>query len=144
MNHPIKNNYINNNNNFFACPIFVKTSTMIHNISGKWKFSEEFECGIDKGFAFFIQNDAEINGYLEYEESIEDDEPFMVRQDISGSIHDNRISLKGEKATDPNGYPIADYNLDILEGTLTHEGKIVGHSYDSEDICGIFVLVKEE
>lgn len=117
---------------------------MIHNISGKWKFSEEFECGMDKGIAFFTQNDTEINGYLEYEETIEDEEPFMVRQDISGSIHDNHISLKGEKAIDPNGSPIVDYNLDILEGTLTQEGNIVGHSFDSEDICGVFVLVREE
>ncbi len=117
---------------------------MIHNISGKWKFSEEFECGMDKGFAIFIQDDTDITGFLEYEESIEDEEPFMVRQNILGTIHGNLISLKGIKTLAPDGSTIDDYNLDILEGSLTHEGKIVGHSYDSEDICGVFVLVREE
>lgn len=117
---------------------------MIHNITGKWKFKEEFECGVDKGFAFFTQNENLITGYLEYEESIEDEEPFMVRQEISGTIHNNRISLKGLKSLTPNGSPINDYNLDTLEGTLTHEGKIVGHSFDIEDICGVFVLIREE
>ena len=116
---------------------------MVHNISGKWKFSEEFECGMDKGLAFFAQNDIAITGYLEYEESIEDEVPFMVRQEISGTIHGNRINLKGVKALNLDGSTINDYNLDTLEGTLTHEGKIVGHSFDSEDICGVFVLSRE-
>ncbi|NOU18053.1 MAG: hypothetical protein HOO91_10915 [Bacteroidales bacterium] len=116
---------------------------MVHNISGKWIFSEEFECGLDNGFAFFIQNENSITGYLEYEEKIEDDEPFFVHQEISGTIHGNKISLKGQKALSPDGSVIIDYNLDTLEGTLTHEGKIVGHSFDSEDICGVFVLARE-
>jgi hypothetical protein len=117
---------------------------MVHNISGKWKFSEEFECGIDKGFAFITQNENTITGYFEYQELIEDEEPFMVRQEISGTIHDNRINLKGKKVLNPDGSQIVDYNLDTLEGTLTHEGKIVGHSFDSEDICGVFVLERTE
>lgn len=117
---------------------------MIHDITGKWKFTEEFECGLDKGFAIFSQNGNQITGYLEYEESIEDEEPFMVKQEISGTIHDNHISLKGVKSSTPDGLPVADYNLDTLEGTLTHEGKIVGHSFDIENICGVFVLIRDE
>lgn len=113
---------------------------MNHDISGKWKFTEEFECGLDNGFAIFIQKENSITGYLEYEEKIEDEEPFMVRQEIVGMIHNNQISLKGEKVSTPSGTPLTDYNLDTLEGTLTHEGKIVGHSFDKEDICGVFVF----
>jgi len=116
---------------------------MIHDISGKWKFSEEFECGLDNGIAFFIQKGDIITGYLEYKEKIDDDEPFFVRQEISGKIHGNHINLKGERVLAADGAVLKDYNLDILEGTLTHEGKIVGHSFDSEDVCGVFVLVRE-
>lgn len=117
---------------------------MIQNISGKWKFSEEFERGMDIGFAYLIQNDDTISGYLEYRESVDDDDVFVVRQEVSGTINGCKITIKGIKAFSPEGTVIKDYNLDTLEGTLTHEGKIVGHSYDSEDICGVFVLVKEE
>lgn len=116
---------------------------MFQDISGKWSFTEEFECGIDKGFAFFTQDDGIITGFLEYEEAIEGDDPFIVRQEISGTIQGNKINLQGIKAIAPNGSIIDNYNLDTLEGTLTHEGKIVGHSFDSEDICGVFVLVRE-
>jgi hypothetical protein len=116
---------------------------MNQDISGKWKFSEEFECGLDSGFAFFIQNGDEISGHLEYEEKIEDEEPFFVRQEIRGKIHGNHIDIKGERVLDKDGSILKDYNLDILEGTFTHEGKIVGHSFDSEDVCGVFVLVRE-
>jgi len=117
-----------------------KTTTMTHDISGKWKFTEEFECGTDEGYAYLTQDGEEINGYLEYKEAIEDEEPFMVKQVVSGTIHNNQISLKGNSVTSPDGSPINDYNLDTMHGTLTHEGKIVGHSFDSEDICGVFVM----
>jgi hypothetical protein len=117
---------------------------MDHDISGKWKFSEEFECGLDNGFAVFFQDGEKITGYLEYTERIDDDEPFFVRQEITGKIHGNRINLKGERVLDKNSSVLNDYNLDILEGTLTHEGKIVGHSFDSDDICGVFVLTRTE
>ncbi|HCT30465.1 MAG TPA: hypothetical protein DIW31_06970 [Bacteroidales bacterium] len=116
---------------------------MTHDISGKWKFTEEFECGIDEGYAYLSQDGEIINGYLEYKEAIEDEESFMVKQVVSGTIHNNQISLKGDVVTSPDGSPITDYNLDTMQGTLTHEGKIVGHSFDSEDICGVFVLTRE-
>jgi len=116
---------------------------MIHNISGHWLFSEEFECGVDKGIAQFLQTGNSIEGYLEYEETIEDEKPFQVKQIISGNIKGNHIHLKGIKALSPNDEQLNDYNLDIMEGTLTREGKIVGHSFDSEDICGVFVLARK-
>lgn len=113
---------------------------MIPDISGKWKFTEEFECGVDSGYAYLAQNENYITGYLEYEEKIEDEDPFFVRQDISGDITGHQISFQGVKVTDINGNILPDYNLDTLDGTITHEGKIVGHSFDSEDICGVFVF----
>jgi len=113
---------------------------MENNIAGKWTFNEEFECGIDKGYAYIIQDREKLTGYMEYEEIIEEDEPFFVRQEFSGTIHDNKVHLVGIKATDLKGQLVHDYNLDILEGAFTHEGKIVGHTYDCDDICGVFVM----
>ncbi len=120
-----------------------KATAMTHDISGKWKFTEEFECGTDEGYAYLTQDGEEINGFLEYKEVIEDEKPFMVKQVVSGTIRNNQINLKGIVVTSTDGLPIADYNLDTMAGTLTHEGKIVGHSFDSEDICGVFVLCRE-
>ncbi|MHC1703227.1 MAG: hypothetical protein AB9846_04905 [Tenuifilaceae bacterium] len=116
---------------------------MIQDISGKWKFSEEFECGMDNGFAHFTQNGSVITGYLEYVEKIEDQEPFDVIQEVTGEIIGHHLKLQGTTATSKDGSKINDYNLDTLEGTLTHQGKIVGHSFDSEDICGVFVLTRD-
>jgi hypothetical protein len=116
---------------------------MIHDISGKWKFTEEFECGMDKGFAIFAQDKDVITGYIEYEEVIEDEEPFRVKQEVSGTIKGNHVELKGVNALSPDDLSIDDYNLDTMAGTLTQEGKIVGHSFDSKDICGVFVLERE-
>jgi hypothetical protein len=113
---------------------------MENSISGKWTFNEEFECGLDKGFAYIQQDNQNLAGYFEYEEIIEEDEPFVIKQEFSGTIQDNKIHIVGTKAIHSNGQPAHDYNLDILDGVLTHEGKIVGHSFDSDDICGVFVM----
>lgn len=113
---------------------------MAADISGKWIFNEEFECGTDKGFAFFTQKGTQISGYLEYEEIIEDEEPFMVKQEVVGTFKRNKLKLEGKRATNPDGDELIGYNLDVMEGTFTHEGKIVGHSSDSDDICGVFVM----
>lgn len=111
-------------------------------LTGKWTFTEEFECGTDKGFAYLEQKGDLIVGYLEYEECIEDEEPFMVRQIVEGNVQGHTIVLKGLEVMHPDGTPIPNYNLDVLEGTYTHEKKIVGHSYDSDDVCGVFVMTR--
>jgi hypothetical protein len=115
---------------------------MSNTIAGKWSFVEEFECGNDKGFAILTQEGRRITGYLEYEECVEDEPPFFVRQYVEGTITRNHIHLEGVRACDAHGNPMDDYNLDTLEGTYTLEGKIVGHSFDSEDVCGVFVMVR--
>ncbi len=115
---------------------------LMESLTGKWIFTEEFECGTDKGFAYLEQSGENLVGYLEYEECIEDEEPFLVRQKVEGTIKGNKVLLKGVEAQHPDGKPIPDYNLDVLEGTYTHEKRIVGHSYDSEDICGVFVMTR--
>lgn len=111
-------------------------------LTGKWTFTEEFECGTDRGFAYLKQNGNELIGCLEYEECLEDEEPFLVRQIVEGTIHGHNIVLKGLEVMHPDGTPIPNYNLDVLEGTYTYEKKIVGHSYDSEDVCGVFVMTR--
>lgn len=112
-------------------------------ISGRWTFAEEFDCGTDKGFAVLQQDGEKITGYFEYEECIDDEEPFMIRQYYEGEINNNKIVLNGLKTTDIDGQPFANYNPDTLEATYTCEGKIVGHSYDCQDFCGIFVMTRD-
>lgn len=117
---------------------------MTHNISGRWIFTEEFDFGSDRGFALLTQDGDSVSGYFEYEESIEDEEPFMIRQYYTGIVEGDRITFIGERTTDLDGEPFDNYNLDTLEGTFTCEGKIVGHSFDCEDFCGVFVLCRDE
>lgn len=111
-------------------------------ISGKWNFNQEFEFGLDQGVATIFQEGETLSGFFEYVEKYEDNPPFSVRQDFIGSIHLNKIRITGTRAISPSGEILNDYNLDTLEGTYTHEGKIVGHSYDDEAVCGVFVLEK--
>ena len=111
-------------------------------ISGRWIFSEEFDCGTDNGFADIEQHGNHLSACFEYEECIDEEEPFTIRQHYTGTIDHNRITLVGQRVTDTNNIPFEAYNPDTLEGTYTSEGKIVGHSYDSANICGVFILTR--
>ncbi|MBO5799185.1 MAG: hypothetical protein J6Q03_10110 [Paludibacteraceae bacterium] len=107
---------------------------------GKWLFRERFDCGYDAGFAFFALEDGKLVGVLEYKEVISGDEPFKVRQYVECEVVDCAICMKGVLVTDLDGNLMDDYNPDILEGFFTAEGKIVGHSFDSEAVCGFFEM----
>lgn len=117
---------------------------MTHDLSGRWIFFEEFDFGTDSGFAELTQDGDSVKGYFEYEESIEDEEPFMIRQYYNGTIEGDKITFVGERCTNLDNEPFENYNLDTLEGTYTCEGKIVGHSFDCENFCGVFVLQREQ
>lgn len=116
---------------------------MTHDVSGRWTFFEEFDFGTDRGFAEFQQEGNTLRGILEYEECIDDEEPFMIRQYYEGTIEGDRINLHGVRTTGLNNEPFENYNLDTLEGTYTSEGKIVGHSFDCQNICGVFVMTRK-
>ncbi len=108
-------------------------------ISGKWKYEEDFGFGKDHGEAFFEQQGDRFSGYLKYTESIEDEADFTIHQTVEGTVSNEEIIFRGtsiEMLSDTK----MEYNLDTWEGILTPEGKIVGSSYDNHEVFGVFVL----
>lgn len=109
-------------------------------INGRWKYSEDFGFGTDEGFAQLKENNGQIHGFLEYTENIDDDEPFTIRQHVTGEIEDDKLYLNGISYEILNGDEDITYNLDTWEGLITSEGKIVGSTFDNEEVFGVFVL----
>lgn len=115
----------------------------ITDLTGRWLFTEEFEYGTDRGIARLTHRGDMLEAIFEYEEAIEGASPFWVKQRFVGRVEGNKVFLHGVEVTDTDGNTIPDYHYDTLEGTFTREGKIVGHSFDSEDVCGVFVLTPD-
>ena len=109
------------------------------NISGEWKYSEEFDNGKDIGIISITQNGEELIGEMRYTEYFLDHKPLELLQTVRGRIEGNKINLKGQLISFIN-MEYCEYYLDEFDGVYTSEGKIVGSTMDQNNVCGVFVL----
>lgn len=113
------------------------------NISGKWKYIEDFGYGIDTGYAIIKHEENSISGIIKYTEQIEGDITFMIKQKIKGNFDGFKIKMEG---FDVETLPMDEaegYNFDTWEGNLESPHKIVGKSIDESGISGEFTFIKE-
>lgn len=110
------------------------------NISGTWNYSEDFEFGKSFGKAELKQNDTEISGVFTFTEEVQGDYRIEVSEHVKGYLKDGKVDLKSTKVTaKQNGNPIH-YLHNTFEIKHISENRLVGSTYDSEGVCGVFVL----
>lgn len=111
------------------------------NLTGNWIFKEEFETGVNVGFAHLSQELDTIWGSIELTETLHGEAPIQLIQKIEGLILEDKIILKGTSCKITNGGDSeTEYSLDTWEGTLNSDGIIIGSSIDQQGVCGIFTM----
>lgn len=113
------------------------------NITGRWKFQEDFGFGTDSGYAELTQTELNIQGVLKFAEQIEGEETFVVEQEVSGQIDGNKISLKSHSCEILFSDEDIIYELDTWEGEIMSDGRIIGNSEDAEGTGGAFTMVRQ-
>ena len=88
------------------------------NISGIWTYKEDFGFGNSEGEAAATQ----------------------VGDKVKGTIVDGKVLLENMEVTALQNNKAIDYLLNNFEVHRISENKLVGSTYDSEDVCGVFVL----
>nr|WP_319401156.1 hypothetical protein [uncultured Carboxylicivirga sp.] len=110
------------------------------NLTGQWRFFEEFEAGFDMGYALLKQVGNEITGNLVYTEYIYEEDEFIIDIEVVGEIEEDRLLLKGiSYKILESTYPI-NYCLDDRIAELENPDRIEGHSVDDQDLEGRFLL----
>lgn len=113
------------------------------NITGRWKFQEDFGFGKDSGYAELSQTGINIKGVLRFTEQIEGEETFVVKQEVSGQIDGNKINLKSHSCEILFSDEEIIYELDTWEGEIMPDGRIIGNSEDSEGTGGAFSMERQ-
>ena len=113
---------------------------MVIDLSGKWKFKEDFSFGKDEGAAELNQIGKDITGVLEFTETIEDESPFKVRCELQGSVVGNMVTLNVVNFKILSSKEPIEYYPETREGIINANGQIVGSSEDEQGVCGIFVF----
>ena len=112
-------------------------------ITGRWKFQEDFGFGKDSGVAVLNQSGTRVKGVLRFTEQIEGEETFIVKQEVSGRIDGNKINLKSHSCEILFSDEDIIYELDTWEGEIMPDGKIIGNSQDSEGTGGAFTMERQ-
>lgn len=113
------------------------------NLTGRWRFEEDFGFGKDSGYAELNQKGIHLKGVLRFSEQIDGEETFIVKQELTGRINGTKIYLKSHSCEILFSDEDIIYELDTWEGDLLPNGKIVGNSEDAEGTGGSFVMERE-
>jgi hypothetical protein len=113
------------------------------NLTGRWRFEEDFGFGKDSGYADLNQSGDVLTGILRFSEQIDGEETFIVKQEVAGRIIGRKIDLKSHSCEILFSEEDIIYELDTWSGELLPNGKIVGSSIDSEGTGGAFIMERE-
>lgn len=113
------------------------------NLTGRWRFEENFGFGKDSGYAEISQTGKHLKGVLRFSEQIDGEETFIVKQEIAGKINGTKINIRSHSCEILFSDEDIIYELDTWAGEILTNGKIVGHSRDSEGTGGSFTMERE-
>jgi len=112
-------------------------------LTGRWRFDEDFGFGKDSGYAVLKQKGSHLKGVLRFSEQIDGEETFIVKQEVAGRITGTKIKLKSHSCEILFSDDDIIYELDTWEGELLPNGKISGNSRDAEGTGGSFLMERE-
>ncbi|KJF42067.1 hypothetical protein [Draconibacterium sediminis] len=113
------------------------------NISGNWTYNEDFEYGNSVGEVELIQTGDEVSGIFSFTEEVKNNYSIQVTEKVKGTLADGKLLLESvEVKALQNGREIS-YLPNTFETHRITETQIIGSTYDSEDVCGVFVLERK-
>lgn len=113
------------------------------NISGIWTYNEDFGFGESEGKVELTQVGSEVSGTFTFTENVENNYKIDVTEKVKGTISDEKVLLESIEVTAFQNNKAIDYLPNNFEVHLVSENKLVGSTYDSEDVCGVFILERK-
>lgn len=110
------------------------------NISGNWLYNECFEFGKSIGKANLQQNGNSVSGIFTFIEEVEDNYKIEVIEKVQGTIANGKVLLESVEVKATQNNKEIHYLPNSFDVYLVSENKLVGSTYDCEDVCGVFVM----
>jgi len=110
------------------------------NITGRWSYNEDFEFGKSEGKVEFQQIDNLVNGIFTFTEEVENNYKIEVEEKVQGTITNGKVLLESVEVKATQNNKEIHYLPNCFDVFLVSENKLVGSTYDSEDLCGVFVM----
>lgn len=114
------------------------------NITGIWTYKEDFEYGKSDGVVEIKQSGNKIVARFPFPEEVKSNYKIEVVEKTKGTISDDKILLESVQVKAIQGNKEIDYLPNNFEVHLVSENRLVGSTYDSEGICGVFVMERKK
>lgn len=111
-------------------------------LTGKWKYVENYGYGIAEGELFLKQEGDLLSGRIVFTDKLEEEEPYMIQEFLTGEIDELKIRLDAQEFDIIHADHQIVYELDSWFGVLVDECTIKGVSMDDQGIEGHFVFTK--
>ena len=109
-------------------------------LTGFWRFKEEFDYGEKVGEARLFQKGSLLSGSLVFKERLQSGDSMMVRTTLSGKYSEGKVILNDISYTVFSDNPDEEYLLEDREGALNVKDQVVGSIMDNDAVGGVFVM----
>ena len=112
------------------------------NLSGKWKYTEDYGYGIANGELHLSQEGTKVKGRIIFTDKLHEQEPFMIQEFVEGEIIDNKLVLDAFSWDIIHADKEILYELDSWCGEIVSDSYIKGKSMDDRGAEGKFEFSK--
>lgn len=114
------------------------------NLTGKWKYVENYVQGEAEGELYLKQEGNTLSGRLVFTDHIKGEKSYMIQEFLTGRIEEQKVYLDAQEYDIIYSEFSVVYELDRWLGILVEETLIKGSSLDDQGVAGHFQFVKVE
>lgn len=110
------------------------------NLTGTWKYREDFSYGDCEGVLELTHTDDNLNGTLVHTEKPLEGDSYKIRQILDGTVNFELMTFKllAKSFSVLKTQEEIDYELDSFEAQLINDDLIVGTTEDKQGLMGVF------
>ena len=112
------------------------------NLTGKWKYFENYGEGVAEGELYLRQEGSRLFGRIVFLDRLKGEEAYMVQEFLTGSVEERKVSLDATEFDVIDSDNSVSYKLDSWFGILVEDAFIKGASVDAQGVTGNFEFVK--
>lgn len=112
-------------------------------LTGKWKYKEEYECGSTEGELFLKQEGEKLSGKIIFMDKPKEGKSYMLQEFLEGFIREKKVTLDAVEVDIIYSEREINYELDRWFGVLVEDNMIAGVSMDEQRMEGNFTFERE-
>lgn len=109
-------------------------------LTGKWKYGEEYGYGEAEGELFLEQEGDELTGRIVFTDRPKEEEPYMIQEFLTGRLDGRKVKIDAREFDVIDSSRPVYYELDSWFGILVDDTTILGVSMDDQGVEGHFIF----